>query len=93
MTPPPLNAASGGWLIVALLLLFPASGMACDVRRDGRVHPAWWLGVSAIVGSKLAGTLLAFSPWGLAFTEVVLAGSPGALAHQAPMSAPTAATP
>jgi hypothetical protein len=62
MTPPPLNAATGGWLIIALLLLFPASGMACDLRRDGRVHPAWWLGVSVIVGSKFAGTLLAFSP-------------------------------
>jgi hypothetical protein len=86
MTPPSLNAATGGWLIVALLLLFPVSGMICDARRDGRVHRAWWLGVSVIVGSKLAGTLLAFSPWGLAFTEFVLAGSPGALASSAAIS-------
>jgi hypothetical protein len=79
-------------VIVGLLLLFPLAGIVADARRDDRVHPAWWLGVSVIVGSKLAGMLLAFSPWGLAFTELVLTGSPGHLAYQAQMSGAPATT-
>src|SRR5690606_27869415 len=78
MTPPWFNAATGGWAIIAIVLIFPAAGMIADIRRSGRAHRGWWIGIAVIVGSKLAGSLLAFSPWGLAFTEFVLAGSPGA---------------
>lgn len=63
---------------VAVTLLFPAFGMWADVRRGGRVHPAWWWGVSAILGSVLLTQAIAYGPLGPAIYEAVTAGHPGA---------------
>jgi len=65
-------------------LVFPAIAIAADLRRRGRVHPAYWWGMGLYVGTFLASTLLAFSPIGYALTEAVIAGTPGA---ERPMAA------
>lgn len=84
MTPVTLNAATAGWVIIAIVLLFPIAGMIADRLRGTRLHPAWWIGIGAIIGSKLTGTLLALSPWGMAFTDFLIAGTPGAALAAAP---------
>jgi len=78
LLPLQLNAATNGWVIFAILLLFPVAGLLVDARRGAGVHPAWGIGIAVIIGSKLLGSVLAFSSWGLAFTGLVLADSPGA---------------
>lgn len=60
------------------VLVLPAVGIIADIRRSGRVHPAWWWGVGTIVGSTLLIELLTFSTIGAALYAMVVAGSPGA---------------
>lgn len=68
------------WYIgtVLLPLLFPAIGMLADKRRYGRVHPAWLWGVGLVLALQVIADLIGYSPWGIAFTEWFLAGTPGA---------------
>lgn len=67
------------WIVTsAATLVFPAIAMAADVRRHGRVHPAYWWGTGIYVAVFVASMLFAYSPWGLAVTEAVIAGTPGA---------------
>ena len=65
---------------VALLagLFVPAAGIARDLLREGRVHPAWWWGTAAIVATVPLARLAAFSPLGDAIYHWVVAGYPGA---------------
>jgi hypothetical protein len=60
------------------VLIFPLIGIAADIRRSGSVHPAWWWGLGAIVGSTVLVELITFSPLGAAFYAAVVAGTPGA---------------
>ena len=78
LLPMPLLIPYAAEAAVAASLLFPAWGMVSDRRRSGRIHPAWWWGIAAIVGGQLAGELVAHSPLGLALYDWVAAGSPGA---------------
>ena len=67
------------WTISFLAtLVFPAVAIAADLRRRGRVHPAYWWGTGLYVGTFLISMLLAFSPVGYSLTEAVIAGTPGA---------------
>ena len=59
-------------------LIFPAIAIASDMRRRGRVHPAYWWGTGAYVATFVGSMLLAFSPIGYAITDAVVAGTPGA---------------
>ena len=59
-------------------LIFLIAGMVADYRRDGRVHPAWWWGLGAILGVMLVTELIVYSPLGTAIYQAVTAGSPGA---------------
>ena len=59
-------------------LIFPVIGMIEDWRRNGRIHPAWWWGLGAMIGSLLAIELLTYSPIGEALYRFVTAGTPGA---------------
>ncbi len=63
---------------VAVTLLFPVFGMWADVRRSGQVHPAWWWGVSAILGSVLLTQAITYGPLGPNIYDAVTAGYPGA---------------
>jgi hypothetical protein len=62
----------------AACLILPAVGMAADVRRSGRVHPAWRWGVAAMIGGFLLAEAITYSPVGTALYRAVTAGSPGA---------------
>lgn len=62
-------AASLVWIVIA---------MGYDLRRRGRVHPAYWWGMGIYVGTFIASMLLAFSPLGYALTHAVIDGTPGA---------------
>lgn len=68
------------WTMVAVVfpLIFPLIGIIYDWRRTGRIHHAWLWGIGAIVATHVASELIAYSPPGRAFTEAVVAGTPGA---------------
>ena len=74
------------WYATAILpaVLFPAIGMLADKRRYGAVHPAWLWGVGLVLAIQVVADLIGYSDAGIAFTERVLAGTPGA---ERPMAA------
>lgn len=59
-------------------LIFPLAGMAADLRRGGRVHPAWRWGLCAMLGGFLLIEGITYSGVGQALYRGVTAGSPGA---------------
>ncbi|MCW5761380.1 MAG: hypothetical protein KIS90_16540, partial [Phenylobacterium sp.] len=63
---------------MAASLLFPLAGMAADLRREGRVHPAWIRGFAVMIASVVAVEAITYSPVGAALYRAVTAGSPGA---------------
>ena len=68
------------------VLIFPAIGVAADLRRRGRVHPAWTWGIGTMLASKLLVEALSYGPLGLPLYQAVTAGSPGA--RVAPLAFP-----
>jgi hypothetical protein len=62
----------------AAVMIFPVVGALSDVRRSGRVHPAWKWGMVAMVGSLVLTEALTYSPLGTDLYRAVTAGSPGA---------------
>jgi hypothetical protein len=60
-------------------LAFPVAGMVADLRRNGRVHPAWFWGVGALLVSAMAIEAITYSPVGDAIYRAVTAGTPGAV--------------
>ena len=59
-------------------LIFPLIGIVADWRRTGRVHPAWWWGLGAMIASFAVTEAVVFSPVGEALYGLVTAGTPGA---------------
>ena len=78
IVPAPLVIPWSAWLIFAFMLLFPLAGMIHDLRRHGRVHPAWWYGTAALVAMQLAMDLFTATPLASGLYALVTAGSPGA---------------
>lgn len=76
--PLPLLIPWAGWAVFAAIMVFPAIGIGRELRRTGRVHPAWWWGAGTIVAIQCLMSLIAFSPLGLAVYGWVVAGTPGA---------------
>jgi len=72
----------------AIPLIFPLIAMVADWRRDGRVHPAYVWGLGIYVGVFAVSMLLAYSPMGYAFTEWLIAGTPGAERPMGPFLPP-----
>jgi hypothetical protein len=62
----------------AATLLFPAAGIWADIRRNGRIHPAWNWGVGTMLASFVLIEAITYSPVGLSLYRNVTAGSPGA---------------
>jgi hypothetical protein len=62
----------------AACLLFPAAGIIYDLRRNGRVHPAWRWGVGTLIGALLLTEAITYSAPGAALYRSATAGSPGA---------------
>ncbi|RUN76739.1 hypothetical protein EJC47_10140 [Sphingomonas sp. TF3] len=63
---------------VLAVLILPIVGMVFDLRRTGKVHPAWWWGLAAIIGSTVLSEAITYSPLGTALYRAATAGSPGA---------------
>lgn len=84
LLPMPLLIPNAWTISFAVSMIFPAIAMAADLRRYGRVHPAYWWGTGINVSVFVGSMLLAYSPLGYAFTEAVIAGTPGA---ERPMAA------
>lgn len=62
----------------AVALLFPFSGALADLKRWGRVHPAWKWGIAAILGSFALTQIVTYSPLGTSIYDKVTEGSRGA---------------
>lgn len=62
----------------AVTMLFPAAGVVADLRRDGRVHPAWWWGIGVVLVTLVLVEVVTYSPVGDALYASVTAGTPGA---------------
>jgi len=76
--PLPLMMPYSWTITTAVTMLFPLVGMLADLRRDGRIHPAYWWGTGIYAATFVGSMLFAYSPWGFALTESIIAGTPGA---------------
>ena len=62
----------------AVTLLFPLSGVWSDVRRRGRVHPAWVWGIAVLLASVALVQAITYGPAGTAIYQWATEGSRGA---------------
>jgi len=63
---------------LSLAILLPLIGALADRRRYGKAHPAWFCGIATVIGVQILADLIAYSDWGIGFTQQFLAGTPGA---------------
>jgi hypothetical protein len=75
---------SGGLIVAAGVIAFPALGALNDLRLYGRVHWLWWFGMALPLLQMAFGSLFVPSPAGVAFLHLLLDGSPGAAALLSP---------
>jgi len=88
--PMPLLQPWAWEVIFAVSLLFPLAGMLRDVRRSGKVHPAWGWGLAAMAGCAVLTEAITYSPVGTTLYQAVAAGSPGAAVAPLDFAAPPA---
>jgi hypothetical protein len=62
----------------AASMVLPAIGMVWDVRRSGRIHPAWSWGVATMLCAFVMTEVVTYSPAGTALYRAVTADSKGA---------------
>jgi len=86
--PAPLLIPYAWPISIALTWIFPLIGIAADLRREGRVHPAYLWGLGVYVGVFAVSMGIAYSPLGIGFTEWLIAGTPGAERPMAPFLPP-----
>jgi hypothetical protein len=79
LLPMPLLAPWAWEATFLATLLFPIIGAIADLRRSGRVHPAWLWGMGAMFASMLAVQAITYTPVGDALYAAVTAGTPGAV--------------
>ncbi len=77
LLPMPLLAPWAWEATMAMCLLFPIAGVIADLRRSGRAHPAWAMGLAALVGSAVLTEAITYSPAGDVLYRAVVAGTPG----------------
>jgi len=75
--PMPFLIPWAGEAVFVPMILFPLAGIIRDLRRSGRVHPAWWWGAGAIIATQTAVSILPHTPAGPAVYALVTSGSPG----------------
>jgi hypothetical protein len=59
-------------------LVFPVAGMIRDYRKSGRIHPAWYWGIAAVLSVIPVSHTIANSALGDSIYAAVTAGHPGA---------------
>ncbi len=88
LLPMPLLAPWAFEATFAATLIFPVIGVVADLRRNGRVHPAWGWGVGTMVASLLLVEVISYSAAGTVLYNRVTAGSPGAAVAPLAFAAP-----
>ena len=78
LVPAPLLIPYAWFIITAATWLFPVIGMIADKRMRGSVHPAYLWALGTYVGIFILSMALAYSPIGIAITDWIVAGTPGA---------------
>ena len=78
LLPLPFMIPNAWTITVCVTFIFPIIGMIADKRSMGRVHPAYKWGLGIDVGVFILSMLLAYSAFGYAVTEWIVAGTPGA---------------
>lgn len=78
LLPMPLLIPYAFQAAVAAAVVFPLAGMIRDVRKDGRVHPAWWVCLACLAVLIALPGLLAPTRFGDSLYRSVTAGTPGA---------------
>jgi hypothetical protein len=78
LLPMPLLAPWAYEATFLAVLIFPVIGVIADLRRSGRVHPAWMWGIGTIAASTLLVEAITYGPLGEPIYRAVTAGSPGA---------------
>jgi hypothetical protein len=78
LLPAPLLIPWAGEVTFAMVTIFPIAGMIADLRRSGKVHPAWWWGIGTIAVTQIAVSALTVSAPGRAIYRMVTDGAPGA---------------
>lgn len=71
------------WQLTAVFIamaVFPIAGIVRDKRRYGRVHPAWWLGLGALLLLHLTTETIGRSAFAAALYDRTVVGTPGARA-------------
>jgi len=84
LLPMPLMIPNAWRIMMVVTLIFPVIGMIADKRRTGRIHPAWFWGVGAIIAVQVIADIIAYSAWGVSVTQSVVGGTAGA---ERPMAA------
>jgi hypothetical protein len=79
LLPMPFLIPWADWATAGASMLFPLAGVIRDLRKDGRVHPAWWWGLGAMLGTQLLVRGIAHSALGLSIYQAVTSGSTAAL--------------
>ena len=74
----------------AACALFPLIGAGIDLKRTGRVHPAWLVTLGVLVAMVLLGDAIAYSPLGDSLYHMATAGSHGAAVPGLEFAAPPA---
>ena len=78
LLPMPFLIPYAWWIALSTSAIFVVAAMIADKRRSGRVHPAWFVGIAAVVGTQVIADAIAYSPAGYAITHFVIDGTPGA---------------
>jgi hypothetical protein len=78
LLPLPLLQPLSWELAYAASILFPIVAVWADVRRTGRIHPAWRWGFAVLIGTFVLIEAITYSAVGLSIYGAVTAGSPGA---------------
>ncbi|QUD89280.1 hypothetical protein [Phenylobacterium montanum] len=78
LLPSPLLAPWAWEAAFAACLIFPLAGIVLDIRRGGKAHPAWLLGLAVTFGVLIGTEAITYSPAATALYNAVAAGSTGA---------------
>ncbi|MCP3729206.1 hypothetical protein M9978_02090 [Sphingomonas sp. MG17] len=78
LLPPPLQLSGGMTLIFGILAGFMLIGVVRDRITHGRIHPAWWVGLSVLTMQWLVGEPIARTSFGLSLYQGVVDGTAGA---------------
>jgi hypothetical protein len=72
----------------AASMVFPVVGVLADVRRAGKVHPAWWYGIGAMLAALILTEAVTYSPVGAYLYRAVTSGSVGSSTPSLEFAAP-----